>query len=371
MNSKRAVKTIDVYESSIGKADSSLYGNFSSINTPGKIRKRIILGEKFDYGEKAREKKNYVYFIAGQGQEKTEIEEMEQIRGKPKKCEKIVEEKEIIDNYQYHETKDIRKKKEKDSQTHHQRLCTPFERTKIKKYESYTTEPIQGGYKIIKKTDLVNKNDYQRDNLKYNKYNPLTQNTIKIKDENLNPNIYETYKPSINYNASKVTKTISTNHRNASFGSKISLTHNSKREEKINGHKNSFHIPMNYKEPEEKYTPQQIYNYEYQNQKIKNQYSYGNISIEEKKTENIKSEQIPIPVESLKYGNITKLEKKTLYEGPKYQYKAKDGPKLVKSQRTRSVQRIKHIVKPKKGYIPFAGQSWTRSIRWANSKAYS
>ena len=208
---------------------------------------------------------------------------------------------------------------------------------------------------ILERLKQFKRNDYQRDNLKYNKYNPLTQNTIKIKDENINPNIYETYKPSINYNASKVTKTISTNHRNASFGSKISLTHNSKREEKINGHKNSFHIPMNYKEPEEKYTPQQIFNYEYQKQKIKNQASYGNISIEERTTENIKSEQIPIPVESLKYGNITKLEKKTLYEGPKYQYKAKDGPKLVKSQRTRSVQRIKHIVKPKKGYIPFAG----------------
>ena len=128
------------------------------MKTPGKIRKRIILGQKFDYGEKAKEKQNYVYFVAGQGQEKTEIEEMEQIRGKPKKEERIVEEKEIIDNYQYHETKDIRKKHQKDSQTHHQRLCSPFERTKIRKYASYTTEPIQSGYKIIKKTDLVNKN---------------------------------------------------------------------------------------------------------------------------------------------------------------------------------------------------------------------
>jgi hypothetical protein len=351
----KTVKTINIYDSSIGEGDNSQYGTYSSLKTPGKIRKRIILGQKFDYGEKAKEKQNYVYFVAGQGQEKTEIEEMEQIRGKPKKEERIVEEKEIIDNYQYHETKDIRKKHQKDSQTHHQRLCSPFERTKIRKYASYTTEPIQSGYKIIKKTDLVNKNDYQLDNLKYNKYNPLTQNVPKIKDENINPNIYETYKPLINYNPSKVTNTISTTHRDTSFGKKISIISNSKRNTKVNGHKNICHIQMNYKEPEEKFSPQQVINYEFQEQTIKNQPSYSHISIEERNTETKKTVQYPIPTQRLKFGSLSKNEKKTLDEGPKYQYKAKNKPKLVKSQRTRSVQRIKHITKEKKGYIPFAG----------------
>ena len=62
-----------------------------------------------------------------------------------------------------------------------------------------------------------------------------------------------------------------------------------------------------------------------------------------------------MPIQRIKFGSLSKNEKKTLNEGPKYQYKAKDKPKLVKSQRTRSVQRIKHITKQRKGYIPFAG----------------
>ena len=233
----KTVKTINIYDSSIGEGDNSQYGTYSSLKTPGKIRKRIILGQKFDYGEKAKEKQNYVYFVAGQGQEKTEIEEMEQIRGKPKKEERIVEEKEIIDNYQYHETKDIRKKHQKDSQTHHQRLCSPFEITKLRKYTSYTREPGEAGYKIIKKTDLVNKNDYSKDNLKYNKHNPLNQNVPNIKDENINPNVYETYKPPTNYNVSIATHTIPTTHENTTFSSKNSLNNDSKRKEKVNGHK--------------------------------------------------------------------------------------------------------------------------------------
>ena len=109
----KTVKTKTTYESKQGEAGKSHYVMRNSLRGSGKIRKRIILGEKFDYGKKEKEKENYVLFIAGQGQEKKEIEEMEQITGQMKKNEKIVEEKEIIDNYQYHETKDIKKKKKK------------------------------------------------------------------------------------------------------------------------------------------------------------------------------------------------------------------------------------------------------------------
>ena len=330
---RKAVKTINVN----GDTDYSHYDTLSSLQTPGKIRKRIILGEKFDYGEKAKEKKNYVYYVAGQGQEKTEIEEMMQRGGRLKKEEKIVEEKEIIDNYQYHETKDIRKFHKKESQTHHQRLCSPFERTRLRKYASYTTEPVENGFKVIKKTDLVNKNDYSKDNLKYNKYNPLTQNVPKIKDENINPNIYETYKPQTSYNASTATHTISTTHKNTSFMPKISLTNNSRRKEKINGHKNVTHISMNYKKPDTIYSPQQVINYDFQEQTIKEQPSFSNVSLE-----------------GLKIESQTKPEK-SLFEGPKYQYKAKERPKVVKTHRTHSVQRTRQVTKSNKGYIPFGG----------------
>ena len=167
---RKTVKTKIIYDSSKVEPAGSHYGTRGSLRGSGRIRKRIILGDKFDYGEKAKEKKNYVLYVSGQGQEKKEIEEMEQLAGKTKKNEKIVEEKEIIDNYQYHETKDIKKKHRKDTLTHHERLCSPFERTKIKKYTSYTSEPLQSGYKIIKTTDLVNKKDYSRN---YKPYKPL------------------------------------------------------------------------------------------------------------------------------------------------------------------------------------------------------
>ena len=152
----KTVKIKTIYETANKEPRFTHHCSNSTMRSSGRIRRRIILGEKFDYGEKAKEKENYVLYVAGQGQEKKEIEEMEQFAGKPKKQEKIVEEKEIIDNYQYHETKDIKKKHKKNTETHHQRLCSPFERTKIRKYSSYTTEPIQNGYKVIKTIDLVN-----------------------------------------------------------------------------------------------------------------------------------------------------------------------------------------------------------------------
>ena len=50
--------------------------NRTSLKGPKKVRKKIILGEKFDYGEKAKERKNYILYISGQMQEKKEIFEI-------------------------------------------------------------------------------------------------------------------------------------------------------------------------------------------------------------------------------------------------------------------------------------------------------
>ena len=125
----------------------SHYGMRSSLRGSGRVRKRTILGEKFDYGEKVKEKRNYIMYVSGQGQEKQEIQEIEEIPPPQKPKEKIIEEKEIIDNYQYHETKNLSNKKSKHSTTYHERLSTPFERTTIRRYESYTSEPRTSGYK--------------------------------------------------------------------------------------------------------------------------------------------------------------------------------------------------------------------------------
>ena len=80
-----------------------------SLRGSGKVWKKTVLGKKFEFAEKLKEKKNYIMYRSGMGHEKNVIEEIEQIP-KPEK-EKIIEERQIIDNYEYHETKDLKKKK--------------------------------------------------------------------------------------------------------------------------------------------------------------------------------------------------------------------------------------------------------------------
>ena len=62
---------------------------------------------------------------------------------KKKEIEEKTEKKELIDNYQYHETKNIKKEKKKTT-VNHRRLCEPFYHTIInnsKRYNSYTERP--------------------------------------------------------------------------------------------------------------------------------------------------------------------------------------------------------------------------------------
>ena len=111
MNKTKMIKTVKKetkYNPANGDA-SGQYHSGNSLHASGRVRRRTILGEKFDYGEKIKEKQNYVLYQAGQGQEKKEIEEIEELSNQVNKKEKIIEKKEIIDNYQYHETKDIKK----------------------------------------------------------------------------------------------------------------------------------------------------------------------------------------------------------------------------------------------------------------------
>ena len=379
----KTVKSKITYESKPGEAGTTHYTMRNSLRGSGRIRKRIVLGEKFDYGKKEKEKENYVLFVAGQGQEKKEIEEMEQITGQMKKNEKIVEEKEIIDNYQYHETKDIKKKNPKESQTIHERLCSPFERTKIKKYASYTSEPKQSGYKVIKTTNLVDKNDYSRNFRPTNKYkngsfNPKIQNSSHAKTEANNSHIYETYKPPTrNKNMYVSTHINNKSERSTSYGGIVSSNNNNQRKNKINGQKSTDHIQYNYTKtkPKQTFCPQKIVNYEYQEGTIDNQPSYGHISvgIGNRKTETTldseytykistitnKRENKVSAVQRIKYGSQSKPEK-TLVEGPKYTYNGPDPtrPKSGNLPRRRPMPRPKQkkvIRRPKKGYIPFGG----------------
>ena len=180
-----------------------------SLRGSGKVWKKTVLGKKFEISEKLKEKKNYIMYHSGMGHEKNIIEEIEQI-AQPKPKEKIIEERQIIDNYDYHEIKNIKKKKDpkRMSITHHQRLSSPFERTILKKYGSSTTVPQEKSYT----TTTIKKSNYGAGNNSVNKYSSFTEK--QEKNKTVAPSkLYETYKPTKNttsYTQTKTTKTITT-----------------------------------------------------------------------------------------------------------------------------------------------------------------
>ena len=172
----------------------------------GKLWKKTVLGKKYEFAEKLKEKKNYLMYHSGMGHEKNVIEEFEQIP-QPEEKEKIIEEREIIDNYGYYETKNLKKKKDPKrlSITHHERLSTPFERTVVKKFSSHTSKPQQRAYT----TTIVKKPKYGEEGI--NKYNSFTSK--QEQNKTVAPTkLYETYKPNKNISTrteTRTTKTIS------------------------------------------------------------------------------------------------------------------------------------------------------------------
>ena len=310
------MKRTKITKTIVKDSGDSRYSMRSSLRGSGKVRKRTILGEKFDYGEKVKEKRNYIMYVSGQGQEKHEIQEIEEIPPPQKPKEKIVEEKEIIDNYQYHETKNLSKNKSKNSITVHQRLSTPFERTTIRRYESYTPEPRMGGYKKIEFSKNYGKEDHSN-------YSSLTSKAFKNRRDYSASNIYETYNPSRNsknnmkiYKSSSRTNNSFSNNRtrfpNIRYENKVRDDIISKKEYRIEKENTSFSLNNSGKdkrdddeimEKEEykiekentsvsvnnlgknksqQFIPQQVFEYEYQDSRKfnKNIPSYHQISLE-------------------------------------------------------------------------------------------
>ena len=121
--------------------------------------------QKFEFAEKVREKNNYIYYVSGVGYvKKNEENKNEKKVTKPKNPPPKPKErtsikiqqtknisdmrKELLDNYQYHETKDLRKEA-KQSVVTHRRLCEPVYTTiqkNSKKYSSHTEQPINKSY---------------------------------------------------------------------------------------------------------------------------------------------------------------------------------------------------------------------------------
>ena len=389
MNNSKMIKTVKkktVYDTASIDPSEQSYKK-SSIKASGRVRRRTILGEKFDYGEKIKEKNNYVLYIAGQGQEKKEIEEIEELPQDGKK-ERIVEQKQIIDNYQYHETKDIKKKHSRYSQTKHKRLCDPFERTTVKKYSSYTSEPRKGGYKIIRTTNIVDKNDYTKDYLHTNKnnnrthlnsYTARTQHSQNSRRVESNSNM--SYSSSTNdsckvSNTSKNSTYVNNRNRRPMSNSERISNYSQYERKNINGIEKVENYNINNEKRKQNLMPQNAIKYKYDKDRDTipkpNNYACNRIPINIPKYSrtNIRQNTSSNRVQK---NHVIKLDsnlkkEKSLYEGPKYQLIGKDlpkdkpRPKTVSHSRTRSnrsrKQQVKQQVKQyeNKGYIPFGGR---------------
>ena len=388
MNKSKMIKTVKkktVYDTASIDTTNQSYQK-GSIHASGRVRRRTILGEKFDYGEKIKEKDNYVLYIAGQGQEKKEIEEIEELPQNGKN-ERIVEQKQIIDNYQYHETKDIKKKHARNSQTKHKRLCDPFERTTVKKYSSYTSEPRKGGYKIIRTTNIVDKNDYTKDYLHTNKNNIRTHlNSYTARTQHsqnsrrLESNSNMSYSSSTNdsckiSNTSKNSTYVNNrNRRPMSNNGRISNFSQYERK-KVNGIEKVENYNINNDKRKQNLMPQNTIKYKYDKDTDTIPKSNNNacnripINIPKYSRTNIRQNT---SLNRLEKKNVIKLDskikpEKSLYEGPKYQLIGKDLPKdkprpqTVSHSRNRSSRTRKQQVKQQvkqyenKGYIPFGG----------------
>ena len=388
MNKSKMIKTVKkktIYDTASIDTSSQSYQK-GSIKASGRVRRRTILGEKFDYGEKIKEKDNYVLYIAGQGQEKKEIEEIEELPQNGKN-ERIVEQKQIIDNYQYHETKDIKKKHARNSQTKHKRLCDPFERTTVKKYSSYTSEPRKGGYKIIRTTNIVDKNDYTKDYLHTNKNNIRTHlNSYTARTQHSqNSRRVESNSNMSNSSSTNDSCKVSNTSKNSTYVNNISrrpMSNNGRisnysqyERKKVNGIERVENYNINNDKRKQNIIPQNTIKYKYDKDTDIIPKSNNNtcnripINIPKYSRTNIRQNS---SLNRLEKKNVIKLDskikpEKSLYEGPKYQLIGKDlpkdkpRPKTVSHSRNRSSrtrkQQIKQQVKQyeNKGYIPFGG----------------
>ena len=196
-----------------------------------KVTRKTVYGEKYDYGEKVKEKHNYLLYVSGTLREKKEIEEIEQLPSEPK----FLEEKEIIDNYQYHESKNLKKQNpNRLSITQHKRLSSPFEKTTIRavtddgapyQYGTRTISTKQQRYCSVPKTTNVHYEKYEtyQPQKKYNYqkrygYTPINRTEkkeiyqqrrtkIPLGDYETNVNDYYQYRPQNEYYEEKI-KTI-------------------------------------------------------------------------------------------------------------------------------------------------------------------
>ena len=188
-----------------------------SLREMGRIKKTTLKGSKFEFSENLRENRNYILFVSGMDHEANEIEEIDDFTPQDLPTEEIIEERQIIDNYQYHETKICKKKPKKIYITHHERLSIPLERITLKKYSSYTSQSQPKSYaktKTVKVSRFGKKIDIEE-------VNPYNSFILKLKNKPKSPtNLYKTYKPNKNISFAK-TKTKATTKKAITEGKNL------------------------------------------------------------------------------------------------------------------------------------------------------
>ena len=166
-----------------------------SLRGSGRIKKSIVQGNKFEFAEKLREKRNYILFVSGMGHETKEIEEINDFVPQAAPLDQFIEEREIIDNYNYIETKNLKKPPKKKSNYSSWKIeYTNWKKT-IKKFSSHT----QSQPKSYAKTKTVKTTRFGK-TLDVEEINPYSSFTLKTEKNNsfAPTNLYETYKPNKN-----------------------------------------------------------------------------------------------------------------------------------------------------------------------------
>ena len=242
--------------------------------------------DQFSYAGTMREKNNYVYYVSGIGfvnkndenkknnQETKEIKVIKKIQKPPLKPRPRPETivitqkkedtgiKELVDNYQYHETKDLKQQNKKSLVTH-TRLSDPFyrmvRRSSKERYSSYTQQPkgykstssLRNEYEVVEPTRTIqnvtnlskNKTNYRTQKIpgegKYNYFSSKhgsqslkNYNNNSISNSNYNINSHSSSNYNINSHSS------SNYNINSNASSKYKYTYNSQ----VNNDKNINNI---------------------------------------------------------------------------------------------------------------------------------
>ena len=263
----------------------------------------------------------------------------------------------------------------------------------MKKYSSYTSEPKKGGYKIIRTTNIVDKNDYSRDYLHNNKNNRIylnswttqphrSQDSRRIESNsnlsNSSSNNDNTYK--IATKSTNITQVNNKNKRKMSNNGRIS-NYSQYERKKVNGMEKVESYTINQEKNKSNLLPQNTikYNLDKDSSTIPKpqNYKYNRIKIDISKynyTSNPRKNSSKMTSQNnheIKYDSQSR-EERSLYEGPKYQLIGKDIPKdkprpqTVSQSRNRSNRVRKqsqkksniNISNEKKGYIPFGGKGY-------------